>query len=57
MPVSAVTLMVKLPRVALAAAEGRLDVGRLVAVGVEGAVTETFRFPPVEAGAPVSAGA
>ena len=42
---------------AIGAAEGRLEVGRLVAAGVEGATTETFRFPPVEAGAPVSAGA
>jgi thiamine biosynthesis protein ThiI len=41
---------------AVRAAEGRLDVGRLVEAGVAGAVTETFRFPPVEAVAPVDAG-
>jgi thiamine biosynthesis protein ThiI len=42
---------------AILAAEGRLDVGRLVEVGMAGAVSEAFRFPPVEADAPVSAGA
>jgi len=34
---------------AVQAAEGRLDVARLVEAGVTGAVTETFRFPPAEA--------
>jgi thiamine biosynthesis protein ThiI len=42
---------------AVLAAEQRLDVGRLVSAGVEGAATEAFRFPPVETVAPVSAGA
>jgi thiamine biosynthesis protein ThiI len=37
-------------------AELRLDVGRLVEAGVAGALTESFRFPPVEAVAPVNAG-
>jgi thiamine biosynthesis protein ThiI len=39
------------------AAEARLDVARLVEAGVAGAATETFRFPPLEATSPVSAGA
>jgi thiamine biosynthesis protein ThiI len=37
-------------------AELRLDVPRLVEAGVAGALTESFRFPPVEAVAPVNAG-
>jgi thiamine biosynthesis protein ThiI len=37
-------------------AELRLDVARLVEAGVAGALTESFRFPPVEAVAPVNAG-
>jgi thiamine biosynthesis protein ThiI len=37
------------------AAEGRLDVARLVEAGVTGALTETFRFPPVEEAAPALA--
>ena len=41
---------------AVQAAEARLDVARLVEAGAASAVTETFRFPPVEAVAPVSAG-
>ena len=38
------------------AAEARLDVARLVEMGAGSAVPETFRFPAVEAVAPVSAG-
>jgi tRNA uracil 4-sulfurtransferase len=34
------------------AAEARLDVPRLVAMGVEGAVLESFEFPPQAVGAP-----
>jgi thiamine biosynthesis protein ThiI len=41
---------------AVEAAELRLDVARLVEAGTASAVPETFRFPPVEAVAPVSAG-
>jgi thiamine biosynthesis protein ThiI len=41
---------------AVAEAEARLDLARLVAAGAEGATTETFRFPPAEADAPVSVG-
>ncbi len=40
---------------AVAAAEARLDVDRLVAAGVEGAATEAFRFPPVGAAPPEAA--
>lgn len=40
---------------AVAAAEARLDVDRLVAAGVEGAETEAFRFPPVGAAPPEAA--
>lgn len=41
---------------AVETAELRLEVARLVEVGTASAVSETFRFPPVEAVAPVSAG-
>jgi thiamine biosynthesis protein ThiI len=41
---------------AVAAAELRLDVPRLVEAGTTGAITETFRFPPPEAAAPAGAG-
>jgi hypothetical protein len=41
---------------AVEAAEARLDVARLVEMGAASAVPETFRFPAVEAVAPVSAG-
>jgi hypothetical protein len=36
----------------LAALEGRLDVARLVSIGVEGAVLETFEFPAPTVGVP-----
>jgi thiamine biosynthesis protein ThiI len=42
---------------AIQAAEGRLDVSRLVEAGVSGTASEAFRFPPVEAGTRLSAGA
>ena len=41
---------------AVAEAEARLDIARLVEAGAESAAPETFRFPPVEAGALLSAG-
>jgi thiamine biosynthesis protein ThiI len=41
---------------AVAAAEARLDMARLVEAGTESAAPETFRFPPGEAGALLSAG-
>ena len=41
---------------AVAEAEARLDIARLVEAGAESAAPETFRFPPAEAGALLSAG-
>jgi thiamine biosynthesis protein ThiI len=41
---------------AVASAELRLEVARLVEMGATSAVPETFRYPPVEAVEPVSAG-
>src|SRR5262249_10702924 len=41
-------------REAVEAAEGRLDIARLVETGVAGAVSESFRFPPVDAVGSVS---
>ena len=41
---------------AMASAELRLDVARLVEMGAASAVPETFQYPPVEAAEPVSAG-
>jgi thiamine biosynthesis protein ThiI len=39
---------------AVEAAERRLDLTRLVEIGVTGAITETFHFPGVDAGAPAA---
>ena len=41
---------------AIAEAEARLDIVRLVEAGTASAASEAFRFPPVEASAPLSAG-
>jgi thiamine biosynthesis protein ThiI len=41
---------------AVAEAEARLDIARLVEGGAESAAPETFRFPPAEAGVLLSAG-
>jgi thiamine biosynthesis protein ThiI len=41
---------------AIAEAEARLDIVRLVEAGTASAASEAFRFPPVEVSAPLSAG-